>query len=72
MHIHIKGKTLGVHLWAPLAIFKLRSVRKKLFQNDKKQAKKFIRILKTYIKKNGHFILLDIQEQDGPQIKIKI
>lgn len=72
MHIHIRGKRLGVHLWAPLAIFKLRSVRERFFQSDKKQVKKFLQIVKAYIKENGHFTLLNIRDQNGMQIKIKI
>lgn len=72
MHIHIKGRHLGVHLWAPLAVFKLRSVRERFFQSDRKQVQKFLQIVKAYIKENGHFILLDVQEQNGIQIKIKI
>lgn len=72
MHIHIRGKRFGVHLWAPLAIFKLRSVRERVFPNERKQMKKFLKIIKAYIKENGHFTLVDAQTESSIRIKVKI
>ena len=82
MKIHIQeNEGFKIRLWFPTSILKSKFIIKLI----KKYSKNSIDIqpvlnllplihkgLKTYIKKNGHFILVDVNSQEGYKVQIKI
>lgn len=84
MKVHIKdGETKRkFSLWVPTSILKWKWIysliikyskddtSKKITNLIKNNSKKFYKILKKYIKANGHFTLVDIESADGDIVKI--
>ena len=82
MKIHIQeNEGFKIRLWFPTSIIKSKFIVKTI----RKYSKNSIDIepvltllptihksIKTYIKKNGHFILVDVDSQEGYKVQIKI
>lgn len=67
-------------LWLPTSLLKskfiIKSIKKYCRIDDNEAFMKSLPIihksLKEYIKKNGHFVLFDIESSDGDKISIKV
>lgn len=80
MKIHIKSNDgYGIKLWLPTSSLKSKFILK----NIKKYGgididplmnllPKIYKTLKTYIKKHGHFTLVDVRSSDGDKVIIKV
>ena len=80
MKIHIKSNDgYGIKLWLPTSLLKSKFILK----NIKKYGgidieplmnllPKINKTLKTYIKKYGHFTLVDVRSSDGDKVIIKV
>ena len=80
MKIHIKSNDgYGIKLWLPTSLLK----SKFFLKNIKKYGgidieplmnllPKINKTLKTYIKKYGHFTLVDVRSSDGDKVIIKV
>ena len=80
MKIHIKSNDgYGIKLWLPTSSLKSKFILK----NIKKYGRididplmsllpKIYKTLKTYIKKHGHFTLVDVRSSDGDKVIIKV
>ncbi len=80
MKIHIKDSNgLGFKLWLPTSLLKSWFIINKLKKYGGIDIEPLINslpiiytALKEYIKKNGHFILVDIESSDGDKVFIKV
>lgn len=80
MKLHIKGSDkFGFKIWLPTSLLKSKFVIKNIKKHSGTNIEPFInslpiiyRALKQYIKKNGHFVLVDIESSDGYKIFIKV
>ena len=81
MKIHIKDSDgFGFKLWLPTSLLKskfiIKSIKKYGRIDDNEAFMNSLPIihksLKEYIKKNGHFVLFDIESSDGDKISIKV
>lgn len=80
MKIHIKSNDgYGIKLWLPTSLLKSKFILK----NIKKYGgididplmnllPKINKTLKTYIKKHGHFTLVDVRSSEGDKVIIKV
>lgn len=80
MKIHIKSNDgYGIKLWLPTSLLKSKFILK----NIKKYGgidieplmnllPKINKTLKTYIKKYGHFTLVDVRSSDGDKVIISV
>ena len=80
MKIHIKSNDgYGIKLWLPTSLMKSKFILK----NIKKYGgidieplmnllPKINKTLKIYIKKHGHFTLVDVRSSDGDKVIIKV
>ena len=80
MKIHIKSNDgYGIKLWLPTSLLKSKFILK----NIKKYGgidieplmnllPKINKTLKRYIKKHGHFTLVDVRSSDGDKVIIKV
>ena len=80
MKIHIKSNDgYGIKLWLPTSLMKSKFILK----NIKKYGgididplmnllPKINKTLKTYIKKHGHFTLVDVRSSEGDKVIIKV
>ena len=72
-----KEDNIRINLHLPLCMIKTRFITNVIFKNtnmvvDCKVVKKIYRQLKKYIKKNGHFDLLEVCSTDGTIVKITV
>lgn len=80
MTLHIKdGKGFGVVFWLPTSLLKSKFILKNIKNHCDTDIEPFIDLLPTinkslkdYIKKNGHFVLVDIKSSDGDTVIIKV
>lgn len=66
-----KGARISIHL--PLGAVKWKVCYK--YSGNMKYypiARKMYEALKEYVKTNGHFVLVDVSDHDGTQVKITI
>jgi hypothetical protein len=80
MKIHIKSNDgYGIKLWIPTSLLKSKFILK----NIKKYGgidieplmillPKINKTLKAYIKKHGHFTLIDVRSSDGDKVIVKV
>ena len=72
-----KKDKVNIRLSFPSSILKTKLVTKNIFKNskeniDKETISKMYKILKEYIKENGHFTLVEVVSKDGTYIKISV
>lgn len=80
MTIKIKQQDgFGFNLWFPTSFMKSKTFKKMIIKNYNTDAEPLInslpiihKALKKYIKKNGHFTLVDITSADGDKVRIKV
>lgn len=80
MKLHIKdSKGFGFKLWLPTSLLKSKFIIKNIKKYGGADIEPLInslptinKVLKEYIKKNGHFVLVDIKSSDGDKVFIKI
>lgn len=79
MKIYIKNNEgFKLKLWLPSSFLKRKFILKMISNNDEYNEKlkailpKLYGSLKQFIKKNGHFTLVEINSADGEKIIIKI
>ncbi len=73
----------SIHLMFPNSMMKWKWIYSLIIKNaDPKEQDKIInirnhshqiyKVIKRYIKDNGHFVLVDIKDSDGSRVKIKV
>ena len=80
MTLQIKNsKGFGFTLWLPTALLKCKFILKKINKHSDTDIDQFIALLPTinkslkeYIKKNGHFVLVDVKSAEGETVVIKV
>ena len=76
MKIIINSEDINKKIYLPNCLIKSKFILNKLSKDNNEELKKFIisiyKDLRKYIRKNGHFIIVDIESNDGENIKIII
>ena len=80
MTLKIKdSKGFGFTLWLPTSLLKCKFILKKINKHSDTDIDQFIALLPTinkslkeYIKKNGHFVLVDVKNAEGETVVIKV
>ena len=80
MKIHIKSNDgYGIKLWLPTSLLKSKFILKNIKKYGGIDIEPLInslpkinKTLKTYIKKHGHFTLVDVRSSDGDKVIIKV
>jgi hypothetical protein len=70
---------LNIKLWLPTSLLKSKFIIKRIIKHcgdDNEQLMNSLPIInksiKEYIRKNGHFVLIEIQSFDGDLVQIKV
>ena len=73
------SKGFGFAFWLPTALLKCKFILKKINKHSDTDIDQFIALLTTinkslkeYIKKNGHFVLVDVKSAEGETVVIKV
>ena len=80
MKIHIKSNDgYGIKLWLPTSLLKSKFILKNIKKYGGIDIEPLMNLLpkinknlKTYIKKYGHFTLVDVRSSDGDKVIIKV
>ena len=80
MKIHIKSNDCyGIKLWLPTSLLKSKFILKNIKKYGGIDVEplmnllpKINKTLKTYIKKYGHFTLVDVRSSDGDKVIISV
>ena len=80
MKIHIKSNDgYGIKLWLPTSLLKSKFILKNIKKYGRIDIEPLMNLLpkinknlKTYIKKYGHFTLVDVRSSDGDKVIIKV
>lgn len=80
MKIHIKSNDgYGIKLWIPTSLLKSKFILRILKKHGGIDIEplmnllpKINKTLKIYIKKHGHFTLVDVRSSDGDKVIIKV
>ena len=80
MKIHIKSNDgYGIKLWLPTSLLKSKFILKNIkkyggidIEPVMNLLPKINKTLKTYIKKHGHFTIVDVRSSDGDKVIIKV
>ena len=80
MKIHIKSNDgYGIKLWLPTSLLKSKFILKNIKKYGGIDVEplmnllpKINKTLKTYIKKYGHFTLVDVRSSDGDKVIISV
>ena len=80
MKIHIKSNDgYGIKLWLPTSLLKSKFIIKNIKKHGGIDIEplmnllpKIYKTLKVYIKKHGHFTLVDVRSSDGDKVIIKV
>lgn len=80
MKLVILRPRLKLFFWAPTSILRWKWIWKKIISSAKsvesEEIVKFVPVLlkglRQYVKKNGHFYLLEVKAKDGTKVKIKV
>ena len=80
MKIHIKSNDgYGIKLWLPTSLLKSKFIIKNIKKHGGIDIEplmnllpKIYKTLKAYIKKHGHFTLVDVRSSDGDKVIIKV
>ena len=79
MKIHIKNNKSEFKFWLPTSFLKSKYLLKKIKKDSTVDLEALMnslpiiyKSLKYYIKKNGHFVLIDIESSDGTTIFIYV
>ena len=80
MKIHVKSSDgHKIKLWLPISLFKSKFILNNIKKYGGIDIEPLIeslpiiyKTLKTYIKKHGHFTLVDIRSSDGEKVIIKV
>ena len=80
MKIHIKSNDgYGIKLWIPTSLLKSKFILKNIKKHGGIDIEplmillpKINKTLKAYIKKHGHFTLIDVRSSDGDKVIVKV
>ena len=80
MKIHIKSNDgYGIKLWLPTSLLKSKFILKNIKKHSGIDIEplmnllpKINKTLKTYIKKHGHFTVVDVRSSNGDKVIIKV
>ncbi|MDE5566511.1 MAG: hypothetical protein K2I77_05950 [Anaeroplasmataceae bacterium] len=80
MKLVILRPRLKLFFWAPTSILRWNWIWKKIlsskenieFEEIAKLLPFLLKSLRQYVKKNGHFYLLEVEAKDGTKVKIKV
>ena len=80
MKLHIKEReSFEIKLWLPTSLLKSKLIIRCIKKHAGKDVQAFItalpilyKELKKYIKKNGHFVLVDVEGSDGYKVFIRV
>ena len=80
MKIHIKSNDgYGIKLWLPTSLLKSKFILKNIKKYGRIDIEPLMNLLpkinknlKTYIKKYGHFTLVDVRSSDGDKVIVKV
>ncbi len=80
MKLYIKeDKGHELKLWLPTSLLKSKFIIRNIKRYGSTDIEPFMdllpmlyKVLKKYIKQNGHFVLLDIKSSDGDEVIIKV
>ena len=80
MKLHVKNSEgFGLKLWLPTALLKSKFIIKSIKKHSEADIDELLNslpliynALKEHIKKNGHFVLVDVESSDGDRVFIRL